>query len=184
MTVDGDTEKITGSAYFQKIRLNSPALPWYWTIFHFPNGGHLHYMIPHIGPPMFRKNEKPRSRLDWGELVISKTLDFYDGTNKKLYHFDKIKLKKAFTPEDLPIFNISGTNVEGQRLDLSIESYSRAYWRFEQKTTIKTRIFFYNEYPAFIKKFEIHGTDGQKLVDGTDFEYNIGHCEHSWGRLA
>jgi hypothetical protein len=184
MTVDGDSEKISGSAYFQKIRLNSPAVPWYWTIFHFPDGGHLHYMIPHIGPPMFRKSEKPRSRLDWGELVISKTLDFFHGTSKKLYHFDKIKLKKAFTKDDLPIFNITGTNIEGQRLNLSIESYSRAYWRFEQKTTIKTRIFFYNEYPSYIKKLEIFSPEGQKLVDGADFEYNIGHCEHSWGRLA
>ncbi len=184
MTVAGKSENISGSAYFQKIRLNSPAVPWYWTIFHFPDGGHLHYMIPHIGPPMFRKTEKPRSKLDWGEIVISKTLDFFDGKRKKLYHFDKIKLKKDFTAENLPLFNITGTNIEGQKLNLSIESYARAYWRFEQKTTIKTRIFFYNEYPAYIRKFEIFDAKNKKLVSLDDFEYNIGHCEHSWGRLA
>ncbi len=184
MTVAGEHETISGSAYFQKIRLNSPAVPWYWTIFHFPDGGHLHYMIPHIGLPLFRKSAKPRSRLDWGEIVISKTLDFFDGNSKKLYHFDKIKLKKSFTPIDLPIFSITGTNSERQRLNLIIESYSRAYWRFEQKTTIKTRIFFYNEYPATIKKLEIFDIDNHKLVDLSDFKYNIGHCEHSWGRLA
>jgi hypothetical protein len=184
MTVGGTTEQISGSAYFQKIKLNSPAVPWYWTIFHFPNGGHLHYMIPHIGPPMFRSSVKPRSRLDWGEIVISKTLDFYDGKRDRLFHFDNIKLKKAFTNEELPIFNITGTNEEGQRLNLSIESYQRAYWRFEQKTTIKTRIFFYNEYPSFIREMQIFNADGEQLVDKTDFEYNIGHCEHSWGRLA
>jgi hypothetical protein len=184
MIVDGESEKISGSAYFQKIRLNSPAVPWYWSIFHFPSGGHLHYMIPHIGLPMFRKKVNPKSRLDWGEIKLSKTLDFFDGKNKKLYHFDNIKLKKDFTSENLPIFNITGTNLEGQSLILSIKSYARAYWRFEQKTTIKSRIFFYNEYPANITKFEIYDADKNKIVDLKDFEYNIGHCEHSWGRLA
>jgi hypothetical protein len=184
MEVNGKAEKIDGSAYFQKIKLNSPAVPWYWGIFHFEGAGHLHYMIPHIGPPMFRKKEKPRSRLDWGELKLSKTLDFFDTTSKTLFHFDKLKLKKDFTDDELPIFNLTGTNSVGQRLDLSITSYARAYWRFEQKTTIKSRIFFYNEYPANITKFTIHDAGGKKLVDLSKLGYSIGHCEHSWGRLA
>ncbi len=184
MTTNGVEEKIKGSAYFQKLKLNSPAVPWYWGIFHFGCGGHLHYMIPHIGPPMFRTKEKPRSRLDWGEINISKTLDFFDGKKKTLYHFNKLKLTKDFTSDNLPIFNITGHNSTGQSLSISIRSYSRAYWRFEQKTTIKSRIFFYNEYPAYITKFKIHGADGAELVDLKDLGYNIGHCEHSWGKLA
>ncbi len=184
MMVKGQKEKIEGSAYFQKIKLNSPAVPWYWGIFHFEGGGHLHYMIPHIGPSMFRSKPAQRSRLDWGEINISKTLDFYDVNSKKLYHFEKLKLTKNFTHDELPIFNLTGTNSEGHRLNLSIQSYARAYWRFEQKTTIKSRIFFYNEYPANITNFEIFDTDNSKLVDLKDLGYNIGHCEHSWGRLA
>jgi hypothetical protein len=184
MEVGGEKEKITGSAYFQKIRLNSPAVPWYWGIFHLQDGGHLHYMIPHIGLQMFRTTEKPRSRLDWGDIKISKYLDFFDPKTKTVYHFDDLNLKKDFTSDDLPIFNLTGTNPAGQRLELSIESYSRAYWRFEQKTTIKTRIFFYNEYPAKIVKFEIISPENKKLVNLKNLGYNIGHCEHSWGRLA
>jgi hypothetical protein len=184
MTVAGEHEKLSGSAYFQKIKLNSPAVPWYWGIFHFQDGGHLHYMIPHIGLPMFRTKEKPRSRLDWGEIRLSKTLDFFDAKNKMLYHFDKLDLKKDFTTDDLPIFNITGINNAGQQLELSIKSYARAYWRFEQKTTIKTRIFFYNEYPANIIKFNIKSAEGKKLIDLKDVGECIGHCEHSWGKLA
>jgi hypothetical protein len=184
MTVRGKKEQIDGSAYFQKIKLNSPAVPWYWGIFHFEGAGHLHYMMPHSGPPMFRKKSKPKSKLDWGEIKLSKTLDFFNAKEKKLYHFDKLKLKKDFTTDELPIFKITGTNDAGQRLVLNIESYARAYWRFEQKTTIKTRIFFYNEYPANITNFTIHSQSGDKLVDLSELGDCIGHCEHSWGRLA
>ena len=181
---NGKTENIDGSSYFQKIKLNSPGVPWYWGIFHFANGGHLHYMFPHLGPPMFRSKVKPKSRLDWGEIYLSKTLDFFHPKQKKMYHFDKLKLTKDFTPEELPIFNISGNNSSNQRLELSIQAYARAYWRFEQKTTIKTRIFFYNEYPVNITKFNIYGPDDKLLVKLDDLGQSIGHCEHSWGRLA
>jgi len=184
MTVDGVDETISGSAYFQKLKLNSPGVPWYWGIFHFEDAGHLHYMIPHIGPSIFRTKENPRSRLDWGEIKLSKTLDYFDTTNRVLYHFDKLDLKKDFTADELPIFNLTGKNSIGQRLVLSITSYARAYWRFEQKTSIKTRIFFYNEYPANITKFEIYDQNNKKLVDLKKLGDNIGHCEHSWGRLA
>ena len=184
MSANGVSERISGSAYFQKIKLNSPAVPWYWGIFHFKGGGHLHYMIPHVGPSMFRTKVKPHSRLDWGEIKLSKTLDFFNAKNKKLYHFDKLELKKDFTPEKLPIFNLLGSNQPGQRLELSIKSYAHAYWRFEQKTTIKSRIFFYNEYPAIITKLKIYGKDNSVLIDLKDLGDSIGHCEHSWGRLA
>ena len=184
MTTADEHETISGSAYFQKIKLNSPAVPWYWGIFHFAHGGHLHYMIPHIGLPMFRSKAKPRSRLDWGEIVLSKTLDFFHPKKKKLFHFDKLKLTKDFTSKDLPIFNLTGKNSANQRLELSIRAYARAYWRFEQKTTIKTRIFFYNEYPVNIIKFNIYGPDNIKLVTLKELGECIGHCEHSWGRLA
>jgi hypothetical protein len=183
MTVSGVKEKIRGSAYFQKIKLNSPAVPWYWGIFHFKEGGHLHYMIPHIGLPMFRKKVKPKSRLDWGEIKLSKTLDLYDAKKKVLYHFDDLDLKKGFTDEELPIFNLTGKNDSDQHLELSIRSYARAYWSFEQKTTIISRVFFYNEYPANIIKLEILDSGNKKIVDLDDLGDCIGHCEHSWGRL-
>jgi len=34
---------IGGSAYFQRVFVNAPAVPWYWGIFHFENGGILTY---------------------------------------------------------------------------------------------------------------------------------------------
>jgi hypothetical protein len=164
--------------------LNSPGVPWYWGIFHFENGGHLHYMIPHIGPSIFRSKPNPRSRLDWGEIYLSKTLDFYHPKHKKIYHFDNLKLTKDFTTKNLPIFKLTGSNAEGQRLEFSVKSYTRAYWRFEQKTTIKTRIFFYNEYPVNITKLNIYDSNNKQIVTLKDLGDSIGHCEHSWGRLA
>jgi len=33
-------EKVSGTAYFQRVFVTAPAVPWYWGIFHFKKGGH------------------------------------------------------------------------------------------------------------------------------------------------
>ncbi|MCK5023567.1 MAG: hypothetical protein KAS04_05315, partial [Candidatus Aenigmarchaeota archaeon] len=49
-----DNKPINGSAYFQRVFVNSPSVPWYWGIIHFESGALLTY----TNFKMFAKNFK------------------------------------------------------------------------------------------------------------------------------
>jgi len=184
-------EKISGSAYFQKVTVNAPTVPWYWGVLHTERGDYLDYFMPHLGLGMFRRSEKPRSYLDRCEIPLSKNLQFYDAERDELFRFHKLRIKKEFDRQNLPIFHIKAKSRSGQRgegeISLSLRSYSRAYWRFEQKYLKLFRaILYYNEYPVVLEDFEFRW----KFEDGSshrlrreDLGYVTGNSEHAWGKL-
>ncbi|MEM2899632.1 MAG: hypothetical protein QXT63_02465 [Thermoplasmata archaeon] len=181
---NGKKEEIAGSAYFQRLMVNAPAVPWYWGIFHIEDGSYIDYMFPFIGPQMFRNTEKPRSILDWGDIKLSKSVEYYVAETGKLYNLKLGSVKKEFSKDNLPIFLVEGHDKQNKvKLKMRLEAYSRAYWRFEQKNSIKSRIFFYNEYPVVMTDFSFvdNETGLKKSLD--DLGKVVGNCEHSWGRL-
>lgn len=178
VTLGESSEELTGTCYFQKVRINSPTSPWYWGIFHSRNGSYIDYFIPHIGPPMIRRHRSHSSRLDWGEIPLSNSWQYYDGETKKLYRIRKVQIEKTYK-NDLPIFSIHGR--EGARsLSMRIRTYARACWRVEQPLLrFSSTILHYNEYPARVEEFEFK--EGRKETTLDDLGPTIGNCEHSWG---
>jgi len=180
------SEDISGSAYFQKVTVNAPTVPWYWVVLHTERGDYLDYFKPHLGLGMFRKTEKPRSGLDRLELPLSKNLQFYDATRDELFRFRKLSVKKSFDDENLPSFHVRAWGEKGE-VTLRLKAYSRAYWRFEQKYLKFFRsILYYNEYPVTLEEFELRWTfdDGEEYhVKREDLGYAVGNCEHAWGKL-
>jgi hypothetical protein len=180
---DGEYFDAKGStAYFQKVRVNAPAVPWYWTVLHTERGDYLDYFMPHIGPQLFRKTERPRSRADFGDLFLNKSIQFWDEGAQRLHKFKKVKIRRTFTDEDLPVFHVHGKNAEGT-IDLELEAYSRAYWRFEQPWLAKLRrsILYYNEYPTQVNRFELRV--GSERTDLDDLGWTRCNTEHTWGKL-
>jgi hypothetical protein len=181
--VDGETVDATGStAYFQKVRVNAPAIPWYWTVMHTQRGDYLDYFFPHIGPQIFRKTESPKSRWDVDMYFLNKTLQFWDEEAQKLHKFKKLRIKHTFTDEDLPVFNVHGENAEGT-IDLELEAYSRAYWRFEQPNRLGfiRSILYYNEYPTQVNEFKLRA--GGTYTTLEDLGWTRCNTEHTWGKL-
>lgn len=180
----GDSkEEIAGSAYFQKVMVNAPATPWYWGTFHIEDGSYIDYFNPHIGPPMRRKTDSPRSRWDWGEIKLSKHMQFYNASEDRLYEMRKLDIRKEWSKEGLPIFNVRGRSKDGNtELQMRLASYSRAYWRFEQKYLRWFRsILYYNEYPVTVEALTFR--DGTRKIRLEDLGVITGNCEHTWGKL-
>jgi hypothetical protein len=138
--------------------------------------------MPHIGPQMMRKTEKPRSRADFGDFFLNKGIQFWDESAQRLHKFKKVKMRRTFTEEDLPVFHVHGENPEGS-IDLELETYARAYWRFEQPWMAKLRrsILYYNEYPTQVNRFDLRA--GSERTTLEDLGWTRCNTEHTWGKL-
>ncbi|MCK4444060.1 MAG: hypothetical protein KAW09_05920 [Thermoplasmata archaeon] len=178
ISIGDKTEEVEGTAYFQKVRINSPTSPWYWGVFHSEKGHYIDYFMPHIGPPMFRRTESHSSKLDWGERILSKSWRFYDSDEGVMHIVKNIQMKKRYE-NDLPIFMLSGDDGD-KKFEMEMKSYSRAYRRIQQPLLrIFNTVLYYNEYPANITKFSFESRTGRKTLE--DLDYTVGNCEHAWG---
>jgi len=129
-------EKIRGSAYFQRVFVNAPAMPWYWGIFHFKKGAILSYFRPHfLGIP------------------LKKDISFYDG--KELHTFKDINIRK-----EEGNFHVRGEDA-GSRISFDVETYTRSSWTFRKKLMgfgPRTKLV-YGEMPAVIRNLELDGQE-------------------------
>jgi hypothetical protein len=187
----GKTEKAEGTAYFQKLMVNAPAVPWMWGIFHMDDGSFLDYMVPHIGMPMFRRSPGARSPLDRGAARLSQKMVFYDAQRDETHQLTRIKIRRTYhkgpghgnKEEPLPTFHVTASDPSGKELSLELRSYSRAYWRFQQPWLgfIPT-VFYYNEYPVHMTGFRYKDGTGH-LISRDRWKKVHGNCEYSWGLL-
>jgi hypothetical protein len=193
LSTPNSREELSGTAYFQKVMVNAPSIPWYWVVLQSEKGHYIDYFRPHIGFQMLRRTKAPRSWMDRDGLPLSKGLQFYNPDTDILHRFKKMTVKKTFIPgpisedstagEELPVFHVEASNTEGETISLVLESYSRAYWRFEQKFwKIFKSILYYNEYPVVLKSFKYEGLDGTIVKE--DLGKVVGNAEHAWGFLA
>jgi len=178
-------EHIRGSAYFQKVMVNAPSFPWYWGIMHSENGSYFDYFMPHIGFDLLRRTDSQGTvlnRLNTLDRSVSRSARFYDIEEDRTYKFDRIRLKKHYR-NDLPVFRVKALDREsGSTMDFTLESYSRAFWRFEQRHfRIFKSILYYNEYPVMLKDFEMRLP--HRKVKLEDLGYTVGNSEHAWGKL-
>ncbi len=178
IAVGKNREYAEGTSYFQKVRINSPTSPWYWGVYHGPNGEYMDYFMPHIGMPIFRRGLKHKSIWDWGEKHLSNNLQYYDPDKKKYHTFEGVKVKREYE-DDLPIFVLKRDN-GNEIIKARIRTYSRAYWQIKQPWLgILSTVLVYNEYPAFVEEFEIKGRWGKITLD--DIGNFVGNAEHAWG---
>ena len=54
-----------GTAYFQKVTVQAPSVPWFWGMVHFDDGSYLDWFMPHLTlylqPRMTSLGEEGRS---------------------------------------------------------------------------------------------------------------------------
>lgn len=171
-------ETVEGTAYFQKVRINSPTSPWYWGVFHAHDGSYIDYFLPHIGPPALRRSRAHGSRFDWGEFHLSRSFQFYEAATGEMHKIKGIRVTKRYAG-DLPIFRLEGERA-GKSVELEMSAYARACWEIRQPFLGRmTNVLFYNEYPANVTRFEFR--DGGRRVTLDDLGPIVGNCEHAWG---
>jgi hypothetical protein len=115
-------EEITGSGYFQKVRISAPIIPsWYWGTIHPRDGSYLQYYMLHLGPPMLRRKNSQKSPWDWGEKYISKSISFYSKELERNFEFKHPKITKYFNKKGLPVFKMQGEN-KGYEISYTLNS--------------------------------------------------------------
>ena len=153
---------IRGTAYFQRVFVTAPSVPWYWGIFHFENGGILTYFNPHV----FGKS-------------IKKDISFFDG--KRMHKFDNIKIRRE--GKYLPTFLVTGLNGK-ESISFKVKSYSHSSWSFKKKSLgIIPNKLVYNEYPSVISDIKMLNNKTGRSILLKNLGSSIGNAEHTTGIL-
>ena len=177
----GEAEKVTGTAYFQRVRISSPTTPWFWGIFQSERGDFIDYFMPYLSPELLRRRPSERSFLGRPRRPLSATIGFLDGSTGKHYDFT-MKMRKEWDPKGHPSFHLTGQGrleTEG-RIAIDIETYQRATWRIQQPWLgLSSTVLHYNEYPAQLVDFRMETPDG--VVERKEMGRVVGNVEHAWG---
>ena len=177
----GETETpVRGRSYFQKVRISSITPCWYWATVQWDNGAYLQYFLPHIGIPMLRRSISHKSSMDWGEKIVSKSLNFYDPEEGKEYFMQDIRITKRYE-NDQAIFSVNAFSDESE-LNIEMKTYARCCWNISQPLIGPIwHGIFYNEYPARVTNFQFKTRT--RKVSSDDFGKSYCNCEHTWGAV-
>ncbi len=188
-SVDG--EDVQGSAYFQKVTVQAPSVPWFWGFLHFSDGTYLDWFIPHASFSMSARDNRAWKLRDISRLPMREAGLLHDEKRGRSERFARCEVE-LIQPEDdeceydsdgtpLPIFHVRVWNGRTQ-VALRARAVSRAHWTFDQPTRggLVSHLT-YNEYPLQVEAVSILDEKGVRTLD--DFEWVHGNAEHSWGFL-
>ena len=177
----GEAEQISGTAYFQRVRISSPTTPWFWGIFQSERGDFIDYFMPYLSPELLRRRPSERSFLGRPRRALSATIGFLDGSTGEHYDFT-MKVRKGWNQQGRPNFHLTGNGrleTEGS-IDIKIQTYQRATWRVQQPWLgISSTVLHYNEYPAELVDFRLETPDG--ILERKELGRVVGNVEHAWG---
>ncbi len=189
-TIDG--EDVEGSAYFQKVTVQAPSIPWFWGLLHFDDGSYLDWFLPHASLSMTAKDDRPWKRRDRHRIPMRNSGLFHDARRKRSERFERCEVSLLHPGEDvselvdrdghpLPGFHIRLWNGRTQ-IGLKVRATSRARWTFDQPTRAGMRSHLtYNEYPLVVEALTI--LDEVEVRHGSDYGWIRGNAEHAWGLL-
>ena len=187
-----DNEDIKGTAYFQKVCVQAPSVPWYWGMLHLSDGSYIDWFLPHLSMTVTSRDNRPWRKRDLGHMSLSQGGLFHDAVSGKSIPFDKVRVEK-YASDELegehganPGSNLPGFKVEmwteSVHINLDAVAIDRAHWAFEQPTIGGlVSNFTYNEYP--LKVISISITDESGVRKLSDYDWIRGNAEHSWGIL-
>ena len=187
-----DDKDIQGTAYFQKVCVQAPSVPWYWGMLHLSDGSYIDWFLPHLSFTVTSRDNKPWRKRDMGHLSLSQGGLIHDQKSGESIHFSNVRVEKYATKnvegkhganpgDNLPGFKVEMWSNE-TRILIEVEAVDRAHWAFEQPTIGgMVSNFIYNEYPLRVKYLKIIDASGIRTHE--DYDWIRGNAEHSWGIL-
>ena len=192
--VDGhlDDQEISGTAYFQKVCVQAPSVPWYWGMLHLSDGSYIDWFLPHLSLTVTSRDNEPWKKRDLGHMSLSQGGLFHDAVSGQSIPFSNVRVEKyacdavegshGATPgSKLPGFRVEMWN-EDVTIKIDAQAIDRAHWAFEQPTIGGlVSNFTYNEYPLNVVALSISDDLGFRSLK--DYQWIRGNAEHSWGIL-
>ena len=176
-----DGEPVNGTAYFQKVCVQAPSVPWYWGMLHFSDGSYLDWFLPHASLTMLSRDTRAWKKRDVSHIALSQGGLFHDAQNKRSERFEIVSVKKDMQSNNLPHFDVHLKNGRTS-IHISAQAVERAHWDFHQPTRggVWSHLT-YNEYPLVVEELRIEDEFG--IRSKSDYEWLRGNAEHSWGFL-
>ena len=176
-----DGESVNGTAYFQKVCVQAPSVPWYWGMLHFSDGSYLDWFLPHASLTMLSRDARAWKKRDISHIALSQGGLFHDAQNKRSERFEIVSVKKDMQSNNLPHFDVELKNGRTS-IHISAQAVERAHWDFHQPTRggVWSHLT-YNEYPVVVEELTIEDEFG--IRSKSDYEWLRGNAEHSWGFL-
>src|SRR3989344_11565 len=171
----GKTEKIRGTAYFQKVFVTGPVIPWQWGLVHFGNGSYLSYNIGRLGHSLFAEHHSPL------DIKLRKKLEYYDAKSKTMHLFRDVTISRTKGRHPAFILEAENAAAGGERLEITLQSYSRALWRLPKSQRHSLNTLYYHEFCVNVEDFSFE-SKGNKLAL-KDVGGGRGNCEDSKGML-
>ena len=91
LVVDG--EEMQGTAYFQKVTVQAPSVPWFWGMVHFDDGSYLDWFMPHLTPLSTTKDDKPWRKRDAVRIPLKRAGIFHDRKRGMTHEFDNCEVE-------------------------------------------------------------------------------------------
>ena len=188
-SVDGDL--MQGTGYFQRVKVQAPAVPWYWGMLHFSDGSYLDWFLPHASLSMTSRSDRPWPLRHFGHIPLSQGGIWHDVGRGRTERFDRCQVilhpssmtegEEASYDSPLPRFEVRLMNGR-TTIKLTAQARSRAHFRFDQPTRggLVSHLT-YNEYPLKVTNFLIRDEQGTRTLD--EWDWIMGNGEHSWGLL-
>ncbi len=184
-----DDEEFHGSAYFQKVTVQSPAFPWFWGMLHFNDGSYIDWFMPHVSPLSTTMDDIPWKRRDFIRSPNIGSGIFHDKKLNRTENFEKCEVELTESDEELrdhmgnllPKFRVRIWN-NRTKISIAVKAVSRARWTFDQPTRggLVSHLT-YNEYPFEVQAIKIEDDSGVRNIE--DYEWIHGNAEHAWGIL-
>ena len=185
-----DEDSVQGTAYFQKVTVQAPSVPWFWGFLHFSDGTYLDWFLPHASFSMTARDPRAWKLRDVTQVPIKAAGLLHDQKRGRSEHFERCEVELLPTDSDddvdsrgekLPRFSIRVWNGRTQ-VGLKVRAVNRAHWKFDQPTRAGlVSHLTYNEYPLEVESLTILDEKGVRTLD--DFEWIHGNAEHAWGLL-
>ena len=184
-----DDEEYEGTAYFQKVTVQAPSVPWFWGMMHFEDGSYMDWFIPHLTPLSTAKDDTPWRKRDIFRRPLKTAGVFHDRVRGRTEDFENCEVEMSESNSGmrdsqghlLPEFRVRVWN-DRTRISLDIRAASRARWTFDQPTRGgMVSHLTYNEYPLEVERIEIQDERGRRTLE--DYGWIHGNAEHSWGFL-
>ncbi len=173
----GRRRKVRGTAYFQKVVVKAPVMPWLWSMVHFRDGSFLSYFCPRVGHSLVKKDIGALHN----NLHFKSKLEFYCADDGSYREFRPCRITST-RRRGKPVWKIRAESGR-ESLDAELESYSEASWKIQNGLAGALKYaLHYDEYCVNATRLVLK-RDGRKDYTLKEAGGGVGNAEHAWGFL-
>ncbi len=177
LELGGSKRKVSGTAYFQKVVVRAPVLPWLWSIVHFKDGSFMSYFCPRVGHGLVGKDVGKLNR----NLPFKSKLEFYCAEDGRYREFRPCNISSTHDGR-LPAWKITAAS-RGESFEAELEAYSEASWKIQNGLAGMLKYaLHYDEYCVNATRL-VFRRKGRRDYTLEQSGAGVGNAEHSWGFL-